>query len=115
MEQQPNRSFARSGSNHDAVVETYLAELVGAADAQLGSRLVGVWLFGSAALGDFDPQRSDLDVQAVSSAVLPSLSGSCWRRRSRTTRFHARYGDWSSCYTRAGTWPASSAPRFSSI
>jgi len=29
------------------------------------ARLCGVWLFGSAALGDFDPECSDLDVQAV--------------------------------------------------
>ncbi len=71
MDYQPNRSVAGRGANHEAVVEAYLAELVAAADAQLGSRLAGVWLFGSAALGDFDPDRSDLDVQAVSSAVLP--------------------------------------------
>ena len=53
------------------MVNAYLAQLVAAAEAQLGSRLVGMWLFGSAALGDFDPERSDLDVQAVSSVVLP--------------------------------------------
>ena len=35
-------------------------------------RLCGVWLFGSAALGDFAPDRSDLDVQAVSAIRLPS-------------------------------------------
>ena len=37
-----------------------------------GDRLCGVWLFGSAALGDFAPDRSDLDVQAVSALRLPS-------------------------------------------
>lgn len=43
----------------------YLAALVDRLEAVAGSRLVGVWLLGSAALGDFDPVRSDLDVQAV--------------------------------------------------
>jgi Domain of unknown function (DUF4111)/Nucleotidyltransferase domain len=37
----------------------------------VGQDLVGVWLFGSAALGDYAPGRSDLDVQAVSSDRLP--------------------------------------------
>lgn len=39
--------------------------------ALLGARLVGVWLFGSAALGDFAPARSDIDIQAVSAGRLP--------------------------------------------
>jgi len=51
-------------------IDGYLEELVARVDAQLGTRLVGVWLFGSAALGDFDPSRSDIDVQAVSSVAL---------------------------------------------
>ena len=46
-------------------VDAYLAELVGRLRAVAGERLVGAWLVGSAALGDFDPARSDLDVQAV--------------------------------------------------
>jgi hypothetical protein len=37
----------------------------------LGERLVGVWLVGSAALGDFDPERSDIDVQAVAAEPVP--------------------------------------------
>lgn len=52
-------------------VEAYLDELVATVSAHLGSRLVGMWLFGSGALGDFDPRRSDLDVQAVSTTVVP--------------------------------------------
>jgi Domain of unknown function (DUF4111) len=52
-------------------IEEYLDELVARIDTQLGTRLVGVWLFGSAALGDFDERRSDLDVQAVCSACVP--------------------------------------------
>lgn len=53
-------------------IEAYLADLVARVDAHLGTRLVGVWLFGSAALGDFDARRSDLDIQAVSSVEIPA-------------------------------------------
>ncbi len=49
----------------------YLEELVARLRRVAGDRLVGVWLMGSAALGDFDPGRSDLDVQAVTSERLP--------------------------------------------
>lgn len=48
----------------------YLEELVVRLRGIAGDRLVGVWLMGSAALGDFDPDRSDLDVQAVTSERL---------------------------------------------
>ena len=48
----------------------YLAALVGRLETVAGSRLAGVWLLGSAALGDFDPDRSDLDVQAVTAERL---------------------------------------------
>ena len=50
---------------------TYLEELVARLRRIAGDRLVGVWLMGSAALGDFDPGHSDLDVQAVTSDRLP--------------------------------------------
>jgi hypothetical protein len=46
-------------------LETYLAELTRRLERRLGERLIGAWLVGSAALGDFDPLRSDVDVQAV--------------------------------------------------
>jgi predicted nucleotidyltransferase len=48
----------------------YLEEIVVRLRGIAGDRLVGVWLMGSAALGDFDPDRSDLDVQAVTSERL---------------------------------------------
>jgi Domain of unknown function (DUF4111) len=48
----------------------YLDELVARLRRLAGERLVGVWLLGSGALGDFDPVRSDLDVQAVTSERL---------------------------------------------
>jgi len=51
----------------------YLSELVGRVRAVAGERLVGAWLLGSAALGDFDPARSDLDVQAVTTERLPRV------------------------------------------
>jgi hypothetical protein len=52
-------------------VRAYLDELVARLRGRLGERLVGAWLFGSAALGDFDERRSDLDVQAVATERLP--------------------------------------------
>ena len=51
----------------------YLAELVERLRAVVGERLVGVWLVGSAALGDFDAASSDLDVQGVTTERLPRV------------------------------------------
>jgi hypothetical protein len=42
-----------------------LAQHVGALDRILGSKLVGVYVHGSAAMGGFNPLRSDLDYLAV--------------------------------------------------
>jgi hypothetical protein len=47
------------------VLEAYLDELVQRLRARLGERLVAAWQVGSGALGDFDPARSDVDVQAL--------------------------------------------------
>ncbi|RGP78333.1 streptomycin 3 -adenylyltransferase [Fusarium longipes] len=46
-------------------VQAYLDELVKRLVQHLGNRLVGVYLFGSASYGAFEPGLSDLDVQAV--------------------------------------------------
>jgi hypothetical protein len=54
------RSAARRGG-----LRAYLDELVRRVDGALGERLVGAWVVGSVALGEFDPLRSDVDVQAV--------------------------------------------------
>ncbi|MDA0160890.1 DUF4111 domain-containing protein [Solirubrobacter ginsenosidimutans] len=54
-----------------ADVAAYLAELRGRLVAQLGEELIAAWQVGSGALGDFDPARSDIDVQAVTSHRLP--------------------------------------------
>ena len=54
-------------------VDEYLEQLAGRLRARLDERLVGAWVVGSGALGDLDPERSDVDVQAVS-AVRPLLA-----------------------------------------
>jgi hypothetical protein len=51
---------------------------------RLGDRLRGAWLVGSAALGDFSAERSDLDVQAVATEVLPERE----RRQLAQSLFH---------------------------
>jgi hypothetical protein len=52
------------------VIEAYLSELTDRLETRLGSALVAAWVVGSSALGDFDPARSDIDVQAVSASRL---------------------------------------------
>jgi predicted nucleotidyltransferase len=54
-----------------AEAAAYVEELTRRTRAHLGDRLVGVWLFGSGALGDFALERSDIDVQAVSTGRVP--------------------------------------------
>lgn len=53
-------------------VAAYHAELVARLRALLGEELVGVYTGGSWSLGDFEPDRSDLDAAAVSRASLPA-------------------------------------------
>jgi hypothetical protein len=52
------------------VIDAYLSELTARLEGELRDRLVAAWVVGSTALGDFDEQRSDVDVQAVTSARL---------------------------------------------
>jgi tRNA-Thr(GGU) m(6)t(6)A37 methyltransferase TsaA len=52
------------------VIDGYLSELTRRLEARLGDRLVSAWVVGSSALDDLDPERSDIDVQAVSSERL---------------------------------------------
>jgi hypothetical protein len=49
------------------MVEAYLTDLT----ARLAGTVEAAWIVGSSALGDFDPARSDVDVQAVSATRLP--------------------------------------------
>ena len=48
-------------------VDEYLDQLTNSLESHLGEHLVAAWVIGSGALGDFDRDRSDVDVQAVSS------------------------------------------------
>jgi predicted nucleotidyltransferase len=57
-------------SNLSSTVETYLKEVTECLEELLGADLVGVYLHGSAVLGDFSEDRSDVDVLAVSSRSL---------------------------------------------
>lgn len=50
--------------------DAILHRLVPGLQSLLGDQLVGVYLFGSLALGDFDPANSDLDFLAVTLAEL---------------------------------------------
>jgi hypothetical protein len=55
----------------DRELDTYVDEVARRVTDALGNRLVGIWLVGSAALHDYDPRRSDIDVQAVATERLP--------------------------------------------
>jgi hypothetical protein len=48
-----------------------LHELLFGAQAVLGDRLIGLYLYGSLASGDFDPQRSDIDFVVVTRGEVP--------------------------------------------
>jgi hypothetical protein len=52
------------------VLTEYLAALTSRLQRQLGDRLLAAWVVGSGALGEFDPERSDIDVQAVTAQRL---------------------------------------------
>jgi hypothetical protein len=52
-------------------VRAYVSHLVERLQAYLGADLLGAYLVGSAALGGFAPERSDIDVQAVCARPLP--------------------------------------------
>jgi hypothetical protein len=52
-------------------VNAVLQELLSGVQAILGERLVGLYLYGSLAGGDFDPRTSDIDFVAVTSRELP--------------------------------------------
>jgi streptomycin 3"-adenylyltransferase len=51
-------------------IESYVASVAQALRSVLGDALVGVYLHGSATVGGFHPERSDLDVLAVASRPL---------------------------------------------
>ena len=55
----------------DTVVETYVADVLDALE-EAGVTVLGAYLTGSVATGDFDPETSDLDVVAVIDRPLAS-------------------------------------------
>ena len=78
--------FGRVASR-DAVtrdLDAYLDMLTARLRAELGDALVAAWVIGSGALGDFDPVRSDIDVQAVSTSRLDRP----WLERLAATLSH---------------------------
>jgi hypothetical protein len=70
-------STRRAGKNKNIAIPTpysdinqALQELTGCIWAILGSQFVGLYLYGSLALGDFDPQTSDIDFIVVTQSEL---------------------------------------------
>ncbi len=68
-----------------AGVNAALAELLGPIRAILGSQFLGMYLYGSLALGDFDPQTSDIDFIAVTRGEISEDSFTALRE------MHARF------------------------
>jgi streptomycin 3"-adenylyltransferase len=60
----------------DASLHRYVTDVASAMRTALGSRLVGVYLHGSAALGGFDARRSDVDVIVVCEGPLTAVQQS---------------------------------------
>ncbi len=54
----------------DEACRAYADAVAGVLGEALGEALVGVYLHGSAAFGDYDPARSDIDILAVCAAPL---------------------------------------------
>ena len=71
-------------------VNRVLAELLAAIRAVLQRHFVGMYLYGSLALGDFDSRRSDIDMIVVTDGELPTSI------ISDLKRMHARFGESSS-------------------
>ena len=63
--------------NHESLPHLYpainavLNRLLADVQAALGDRFVGMYLHGSLASGDFDPERSDIDFVVVTASALP--------------------------------------------
>ena len=54
-----------------AEVDATLSDLLARIQAILGSRFFGMYLYGSLAAGDFDPDRSDIDFVVVTNGEIP--------------------------------------------
>lgn len=65
-------SEVSAGPTPNAEVNAVLARLLAAVRSALGEQFVGLYLYGSLAGGDFDPQTSDVDFVVVTAAALPA-------------------------------------------
>jgi hypothetical protein len=65
----------------DAILEHYASNVASAMAATLGSRLVGVYLHGSAVLGGFDTRRSDVDILVVCESRMTTIEQSAAAER----------------------------------
>jgi len=55
-------------------INTVLQRLLADVQAALGEQFVGMYLHGSLASGDFDPQRSDIDFVVLTAGALPDAA-----------------------------------------
>ncbi|MCA1695715.1 MAG: nucleotidyltransferase domain-containing protein, partial [Actinobacteria bacterium] len=62
----PTRGSASRRSVRSSVLSDQVTSLLESVQALLGQALVGVYLHGSLAYGCFNPDRSDLDLLALS-------------------------------------------------
>ncbi len=102
------------GSSLPRAEIAYLRALAASISALLGSRVVGISLFGSAAYGAYRPGLSDLDVQVVVADDLTGDESAELARRLAHTALPcpARRLELV-CYARAAIDPATRHPRFS--
>jgi hypothetical protein len=75
-----------------ADVNEALGELLAQVQSVLGAHFVGMYLSGSLALGDFDPDGSDLDLMVVTDAVLADTHIDALR--AMHARFEAGTSPW---------------------
>jgi len=73
-------------------VNAFLHQFLSRVRAALGQDFVGLYLYGSLSLGDFDPTSSDID--AVVATVAPLRSGVVEGLRRLHTRMQASDGGW---------------------
>jgi hypothetical protein len=80
-----NEPAARIGPTIYPAVNALLSRLLAEIRAILGDDLVGLYLYGSLSLGDFDPASSDVDFLAVTRGTLAELV------LGRLAALHARF------------------------
>jgi predicted nucleotidyltransferase len=76
----------------DEEIDELLRDLLGRMRAALGGKLVGLYLYGSLAAGDFDRRSSDIDLLAVTSADVDA--GEFERLREMQQGFVREHAEW---------------------